>query len=90
MSETPDHPYFHPLPERAELLAAHLHKRWQEHEAEVAQWSDKKPRSWESLEPDQQRGYRAIAVAALELLFNTDFLFTENPRDPQCSSTLPT
>jgi hypothetical protein len=62
-----DHPYFYPLSHpREEALAMHLHRRWQEHEAEVARWSNPTPRSWDSLEPDQKRGYRAMAIAALE------------------------
>jgi hypothetical protein len=64
----PDHPYFYPLSEPEEKLAAFLHRRWQEHEAVVAQWSDPTPRPWESLEPDQQRGYRAMAMAAMEAI----------------------
>jgi hypothetical protein len=62
-----DHPFFHPLADaRTERLAAHLHLRWQEHEAAVAGWSDPIPVPWEKLEPDIQRGYRAIAIAAIE------------------------
>lgn len=60
---TPDHPYFYPLQDgMTERLVAFLYRRWQEHEAEVAQWSNPTPRPWEDLEPDAQRGYRAISV----------------------------
>jgi len=64
-----DHPYFHPLPDlRAESLAAHLYLYWQQHEAMVAEWIEKMPLPWNGLEPDQQRSYRALAMAALEFL----------------------
>src|SRR4029078_7891677 len=67
MSDTnADHPYFHPIPGAGEDLAAHLYRRWQEHEAVVAEWTDPTPRKWLNLEPDIQRGYRAMAVAAIE------------------------
>jgi hypothetical protein len=67
MTDTPD--YFQSLPDaRQEALAVHLHLRWQQHEARVAGWTDPTPRPWTSLEPDQQRSYRAMAVAAMEFL----------------------
>jgi hypothetical protein len=57
--------YFSPLPDpAAEQLAAHLYRRHREHEAIIAEWTDPTFPPWESVEPDIQRSYRAIAVAA--------------------------
>lgn len=84
MTDDAPHPYFLPLPdERLERLAAHLHRRWQEHEAVVAQWSNPTPLPWDKLEPDVQRGYRAMAVAADEFFYRIVALDDDGaPLDP--------
>lgn len=57
---------FQPIEAEAEKLAAHLHHRWREHEAVIAGWYDDRPRAWATLDCDQKRHYRAMALAAIE------------------------
>jgi hypothetical protein len=58
--------FFRPLPSKeAEALAEHMYDRWCSHEAVVAEWVNYIPRKWEELEPDIQRGYRAMALDLL-------------------------
>lgn len=60
--------YFNPLPDpELEALAAFLYQEWQKHEAIIAEWSQRIIRPWSDLEPDIQRSYRAMAIAAREL-----------------------
>jgi hypothetical protein len=70
----PPHPYFLPFKnKKLERLAKILYEDLWDHEMEVA-GCVKEILPWDLVEPDMQRGYRAMAVAAYH------FFYKENSR----------